>query len=228
MFATRTDALRKCSARVPIHSQPHQPRGVLAPPGFHCLVRSFIVKKIPQPVDAVLFVGKTSPGDSPGRRLALSHFEVLGWDSGILLYGPRGTTNFSLVRFPGDDCLNGETVDLMVHFLSSGPVLGSARILIPGHRLVNLLSTLSSRDVLDYPSHLTSRGSRINRSRWTHSIFQKTGGKNSECLWTREFTNASGAATIHVQLFRNIFLDRYPETHNRPMPRVCGFEVIAP
>ena len=59
-------------------------------------------------------------------------------------------------------------------------------------------------------------------------IYTKTGGKNSKYSWTGEIFNVSGAASIHVQLLRHIFRDRYSETHNRPMPGMRRFEVIAP
>jgi len=59
-------------------------------------------------------------------------------------------------------------------------------------------------------------------------IYTKTGGKNSKYSWTPNTTNISNAATLHVQLFRHIFRDRYSETHNKPMPGMCRFEVIPP
>lgn len=59
-------------------------------------------------------------------------------------------------------------------------------------------------------------------------IYTKTGGKNSKYSRTRNVTNISGVATVHVQLFRQIFRDRYSETHNQPMPGIRRFEVIAP
>jgi hypothetical protein len=58
--------------------------------------------------------------------------------------------------------------------------------------------------------------------------YTKTGGKNSKYSWTQAVTNISGAATLHTQLFRHIFRDRYSETHNQPMPGMRRFEVIAP
>lgn len=59
-------------------------------------------------------------------------------------------------------------------------------------------------------------------------IYTKTGGKNSRYSWTREITSISGAATLHVQLFRHSFRDRHTETHNQPIPGMRRFEVIAP
>ena len=60
------------------------------------------------------------------------------------------------------------------------------------------------------------------------AIYMKTGGKNSKYSWTQAITNISGAATIHVQLFRHIFRNCYSKTHNQPIPGMRRFEIIAP
>jgi len=59
-------------------------------------------------------------------------------------------------------------------------------------------------------------------------IYTKTGGKNSKYSWTQGITNISSAATIHIQLFRHIFRNRYSEKHNQPIPGMRRFEIIAP
>jgi len=59
-------------------------------------------------------------------------------------------------------------------------------------------------------------------------IYTKTGGKNSRYSWTQAIANISGAATIHVQLFRHTFRDRHSETHNQPIPGMRRFEIIPP
>jgi len=40
--------------------------------------------------------------------------------------------------------------------------------------------------------------------------------------------NVSSAATIHVQLFQQIFRDRYSKKHDQPIPGMRQFEVITP
>lgn len=59
------------------------------------------------------------------------------------------------------------------------------------------------------------------------AIYTKTGGKNSKYSWTPEVNNISGAAAIHVQLFRHVFRDRYSETHHQPIPGMRRFEIIS-
>ena len=59
-------------------------------------------------------------------------------------------------------------------------------------------------------------------------IYTKTGGKHSKYSWTPKITCVSGATTLHVQLFRHVFRDRYSEAHNEPMPGMRRFEVIPP
>ena len=60
------------------------------------------------------------------------------------------------------------------------------------------------------------------------AIYTKTGGKNAKYSWVLSITNVSSAATLHIQLFRHVFRDRYSRTHNHPVPGMNQFEVIAP
>ena len=59
------------------------------------------------------------------------------------------------------------------------------------------------------------------------AIYIKTGGKNGKYSWVPSITNVSSAATLHIQLFRHVFRDRYSQTHNHTIPGMNRLEVIA-
>lgn len=52
------------------------------------------------------------------------------------------------------------------------------------------------------------------------AIYKKMGGKNGKYSWVPSITNVSSATTLHVQLFRHMFRDRYSQTHNYPVPGI--------
>ena len=59
------------------------------------------------------------------------------------------------------------------------------------------------------------------------AIYIKTGGKNGKYSWVPSITNVSSAATLHIQLFRHVFRDRYSQTHNHTIPGMNRLEVIS-